>query len=320
MNEEAIDCKLKCSICTEPFRKPVSLQLCRHTFCKKCILKWLRSKQNCPICRGTASQNDIERIRTRNFVHMCNNILVRCTHCNQINIHYGDMASHLQSCPKVTVLCPAANMQCQWRGLRMELAQHNKICTYQKSPSDIQELLNEAHSEVEKQVSVCNELRSRISTMQRRLEEQNRFIRAFFNNGHPMSDCCLALQPNECQVMNRVKDINGMRNNRRSDVNICLVCSCTLSSSYISLHHCEGGCICKACVKKYYHDSRNTNANNQERRIFDEPSHFVRQRSTSSPHLPQINVSMTPRTPRTLNITRTGLVTSYRSRSRHTDE
>ena len=36
MNEESIDCELKCSLCTQPFQMPVSAT-CGHTFGKNCI-------------------------------------------------------------------------------------------------------------------------------------------------------------------------------------------------------------------------------------------------------------------------------------------
>ncbi|XP_029557617.1 nuclear factor 7, brain [Salmo trutta] len=40
---------LRCSICTEVFTEPVSLN-CQHTFCKSCIQQSLKALQQCPLC------------------------------------------------------------------------------------------------------------------------------------------------------------------------------------------------------------------------------------------------------------------------------
>ncbi|XP_011304692.1 E3 ubiquitin-protein ligase RNF8 [Fopius arisanus] len=50
--EDILDEQLSCSICSEIFVNPTSLN-CRHTFCKFCISSWKKKnkKANCPICR-----------------------------------------------------------------------------------------------------------------------------------------------------------------------------------------------------------------------------------------------------------------------------
>src|SRR3972149_8484107 len=40
-----------CAICLNKMRKPVILHCCQNVFCGDCILTWLKSKTNCPLCR-----------------------------------------------------------------------------------------------------------------------------------------------------------------------------------------------------------------------------------------------------------------------------
>lgn len=42
---------LTCSICTELFTEPCTLD-CNHSFCKRCIEMWNREKHTCPLCRA----------------------------------------------------------------------------------------------------------------------------------------------------------------------------------------------------------------------------------------------------------------------------
>lgn len=42
----------KCVICLEPIRPNILYKLkCSHQFHKKCILKWIKKSNTCPICR-----------------------------------------------------------------------------------------------------------------------------------------------------------------------------------------------------------------------------------------------------------------------------
>ena len=41
-----------CNICLSSFEKPVMLTCCQNLFCGSCILEWLKTKSNCPLCRA----------------------------------------------------------------------------------------------------------------------------------------------------------------------------------------------------------------------------------------------------------------------------
>lgn len=61
---------LQCSICTDILFKPVTIS-CGHTFCKDCLLQFLRQKPICPLCRSpTFLQNQTlsENITLRNLI------------------------------------------------------------------------------------------------------------------------------------------------------------------------------------------------------------------------------------------------------------
>lgn len=57
--------KIDCGICLENTFKSVKLENCAHSFCKKCIYKWLYEHDSCPICR--ASVNISERATAREY-------------------------------------------------------------------------------------------------------------------------------------------------------------------------------------------------------------------------------------------------------------
>lgn len=48
--EQSLD--RRCPICLLSFTSPVTLILCRHTFCAACLKRWFRIKLTCPICKS----------------------------------------------------------------------------------------------------------------------------------------------------------------------------------------------------------------------------------------------------------------------------
>ena len=50
----ALEEEFSCIICHELFIRATTLA-CGHTFCKHCLMVWLRKEKNCPICRKSVS-------------------------------------------------------------------------------------------------------------------------------------------------------------------------------------------------------------------------------------------------------------------------
>lgn len=48
-----------CHICLSKLNKPILLSCCQNLFCGSCILKWLETKNNCPLCRCSISSSNI---------------------------------------------------------------------------------------------------------------------------------------------------------------------------------------------------------------------------------------------------------------------
>src|SRR5690242_3063063 len=88
MNESEIDDEIKCTICRQPFQKPVSLS-CQHTFFLACIELWLNEHHSCPACRQTPIITEDEKFSPIN-TYIVNNqldrLLVRCNQCYEMNI------------------------------------------------------------------------------------------------------------------------------------------------------------------------------------------------------------------------------------------
>jgi len=48
-----------CNICFEHLRNPIMEPSCNNIFCGRCILTWLQTKQNCPLCRENVIANEL---------------------------------------------------------------------------------------------------------------------------------------------------------------------------------------------------------------------------------------------------------------------
>ena len=48
-----------CNICFEKLKNPIMEPTCNNIFCGRCILTWLQTKQNCPLCRENVIANEL---------------------------------------------------------------------------------------------------------------------------------------------------------------------------------------------------------------------------------------------------------------------
>ncbi|CAK85595.1 unnamed protein product (macronuclear) [Paramecium tetraurelia] len=99
VNEHSISKYLKCTICSAVFDEPTRLK-CGHTFCKPCIVFWLKDHPNCPQCRANTKQKDFQSDR---------------------------IAAGIIS--ELAVYCLNRNYGCKWKGVIDNLQIHQKKCS-----------------------------------------------------------------------------------------------------------------------------------------------------------------------------------------------
>src|SRR5690606_24269522 len=93
-----LDDELICSICYDIFTKPV-IGNCGHSFCSRCIERWVKSHTNCPTCRKGVSMEsfrpDTERQKAIFNLDVC------CSNCSWNGL-YSQLPTHLMDhCPAV---------------------------------------------------------------------------------------------------------------------------------------------------------------------------------------------------------------------------
>jgi hypothetical protein len=140
MNEDEIDNELRCAVCQQPFREPVSSKKCHHTFCKACIIACLNQERRCPVCRAYSNYEHYQLVGSRALLNQLNRLRVHCDACQARNIQRGDFEGHTQNCPNWIIPCIAADIRCTWQGMRNRLANHLKICPFQQIRPIVQDL------------------------------------------------------------------------------------------------------------------------------------------------------------------------------------
>lgn len=88
-------------LCSEPLRDPLTAATsCEHSFCKLCILPWVRNKPSCPTCRQPLQESELQP-------------------CSRI---VRGMLDELQ------VVCPFKPEGCEWTGKREDWVRHCVPC------------------------------------------------------------------------------------------------------------------------------------------------------------------------------------------------
>lgn len=54
-----------CNICYDKLENPVMESTCQNIFCGKCLLKWMETKNNCPLCRESITPEKLIYIQTK---------------------------------------------------------------------------------------------------------------------------------------------------------------------------------------------------------------------------------------------------------------
>ncbi|CAF1147181.1 unnamed protein product [Adineta steineri] len=282
IDEDSIDCELKCSLCIQPFQVPVSAT-CGHTFCHVCTSQWVARQSTCPTCRIRTSTEDFRPISTRIVLNQLERLLMKCKRCNKTNIQRGNISEHEQQCPNQTVSCPAFSIKCPWKGTRNDLTEHIQQCSYQKIRPVIDDIYEHLKNIYEPLVDELQTVRQQLEKQLQHNNEQNRFLLAVFNKGKPMSDRCSGhSQFGGCQIQRSIqrdksvkvlqslsdyktrsrqqqpevlipsRPINEFNTNLPGNNSLnCANCQNSIDPGNVALHHCEGGCICRTCLENY---------------------------------------------------------------------
>jgi hypothetical protein len=133
INEESINDRLKCAVCTRPFVNPV-LTKCKdkkHTFCLECIEDWLKRDRSCPICREQLNNEDLTYITDGPIIDLLDELKIRCKLCQQTGLERGNFSDHInKACSRMNISCPSSDIKCPWTGSRDQLDKHLKTCIF----------------------------------------------------------------------------------------------------------------------------------------------------------------------------------------------
>ena len=94
--EDEIDDDMCCSICLSPFLAPTDLPCC-HTYCRACVLPFLRNKPYCPQCRTVAHVHQI-RDSSLALRRLCDKLMVKCPKCVDHKTERSLLRDHLAKC------------------------------------------------------------------------------------------------------------------------------------------------------------------------------------------------------------------------------
>ena len=240
-----IDEELKCSICTDPYEEPVHLS-CQHTFCRRCIQRWLDGQSSCPTCRQFAKfDKNGERylpISTPIVHNQLNRLLVQCNACQATNIQRGNFPDHENRCQKKLIPCSAADIQCGWNGTRDQLENHLTQCPFQA----IRPLINHLTNRLDTSLRIQNELEEKVT----RQSEDIEFLRAVINRGDQMRPVC-SKSTDQCRY--------AMQKKKKLKISFrCTICGVLFRTrgGSIALHACSTNdtidAICYRCYQKQY--------------------------------------------------------------------
>ncbi|KAK3583014.1 hypothetical protein CHS0354_005655 [Potamilus streckersoni] len=111
LNPESVSCHLYCSICQEVFIDPQRAP-CGHSYCRKCIIPWLKTNKTCPEDRKPLQVHQLHH----DFI--LENII-------------GDQM----------VACPFRKSGCEFIGQLQQLSTHKKNCDF--NPANLPDFLKD---------------------------------------------------------------------------------------------------------------------------------------------------------------------------------
>ncbi|XP_068142690.1 E3 ubiquitin-protein ligase NRDP1 [Drosophila tropicalis] len=165
------DEELLCPICTDILENPVQSPICEHAYCKECIGKWIREKNNCPVDRTQLSNSQLVPA-SRLMRAMLGRLKIKCCYfengCPEV-VQLEDFRSHLASCdhnPKMDIKCSKG---CGLTVPKDEMSEHNCVVK-------LRELVMQQRGEVVKMKEALADQQNRISYHRRELEMLQHYI------------------------------------------------------------------------------------------------------------------------------------------------
>ncbi|KAF2368123.1 PDZ domain [Trinorchestia longiramus] len=129
-----VDEDVSCHICLQPLVTPVDTP-CGHTFCKPCLLTYLRVQPLCPVDRRPLT-HQLCTPSSLVLRKLLEKLIVRCPNTNtcEVTLQRGDLEDHLKyRCPGNWVCCPHAAAGCDMRGPQKSVTAHALLCHHKDS-------------------------------------------------------------------------------------------------------------------------------------------------------------------------------------------
>ncbi|EDW77527.1 uncharacterized protein Dwil_GK24545 [Drosophila willistoni] len=165
------DEELICPICTDILESPVQSPLCEHAYCRECIGKWIKEKNNCPVDRSDLFHSQLVPA-SRLMRNMLGRLKIKCCYfengCAEV-LELEDFRSHLASCdhnPKMDIRCTKG---CGMKVPKDEMPRHNCVV-------NLRELVTKQRDEVIRIKEALASQHQRISYHRRELELVQHYI------------------------------------------------------------------------------------------------------------------------------------------------
>ncbi|CAF3455689.1 unnamed protein product [Rotaria socialis] len=182
MDKASIDKDLFCDYCNNPLTDPISTP-CNHTFCRGCIeSEFKKSGGTCAKaeCKNKSmTMNDLIPVTERIVLNMLDRLPVKCTVCGTMNIQRGSFEQHAAKfCSKLTVNCPAADLECPWSGSNDQLQQHISICAFEQMRPMVADIIKNKHQLKEQIQKMSEQCYKNNSSYIKELQETNQCLNA----------------------------------------------------------------------------------------------------------------------------------------------
>eukprot|EP00127_Corallochytrium_limacisporum_P000761 Clim_evm47s25 gene=Clim_evmTU47s25 len=90
-----VDKNLLCGICGDPFLDPVETTECHHTFCHRCISRWVAQKSVCPYDQNMLTPDTVQRVTAAIVLKQLDDLEVQCNECGSVCVR-KEGEQHLQ--------------------------------------------------------------------------------------------------------------------------------------------------------------------------------------------------------------------------------